>query len=304
MKPILNTYLMTSTLMLIFQIFFFPSALTSEFATVSHTRQTATSASTAAFSQRSTTSTISPEIQKTSPLSVTCMSQNISVTVTKAFLNQKAISESSLYLGTPQCNVSSSNDTHVMLRTAKGICGTNITYVSPFVFRHTHLQVPITFYIFLYNMLPCGNKPLLKNQTLTPDEEVLIDVSLNLGLPNARIVLNRCWATPSENLSDTTSYEFINNSCLIPNPHTTMIQNGKSSRAQVLMKVFSFVKENVVYLHCQIMLCIEDVGKSCQPNCRLRATRSSEGGTMKSASNGPLQKDETAELILFPVFNS
>ncbi|MBN3294410.1 UROL1 protein, partial [Polypterus senegalus] len=104
------------------------TALTSEFATVSHTRQTATSASTAAFSQRSTTSTISPEIQKTSPLSVTCMSQNISVAVTKAFLNQKAISESSLYLGIPQCNVSSSNDTHVMLTTAKGICGTNTTY--------------------------------------------------------------------------------------------------------------------------------------------------------------------------------
>ncbi|KAG2457368.1 MOG2A acyltransferase, partial [Polypterus senegalus] len=104
------------------------TALTSEFATVSHTRQTATSASTAAFSQRSTTSTISPEIQKTSPLSVTCMSQNISVAVTKAFLNQKAISESSLPWN-PQCNVSSSNDTHVMLTTAKGICGTNTTYL-------------------------------------------------------------------------------------------------------------------------------------------------------------------------------
>ncbi|XP_039602200.1 uromodulin-like 1 [Polypterus senegalus] len=135
-----------------------------------------------------------------------------------------------------------------------------------------------------------GNKPLLKNQTLTPDEEVLIDVSLNLGLPNARIVLNRCWATPSENLSDTTSYEFIKDSCLISNTHTTMIQNGKSSRAQVLMKVFSFVKENVVCLHCQIMLCIEDVGKSCQPNCGLRATRSSEGGTMKSKSSEPLYR--------------
>ncbi|XP_039599340.1 uromodulin-like 1, partial [Polypterus senegalus] len=135
-------------------------ALTSEFATVSHTRQTATSASTAAFSQRSTTSTISPEIQKTSPLSVTCMSQNISVAVTKAFLNQKAISESSLYLGIPQCNVSSSNDTHVMLTTAKGICGTNTTYNNTYtilktilscesdqnggILASTHLQVPIT----------------------------------------------------------------------------------------------------------------------------------------------------------------
>lgn len=53
-------------------------------------------------------------------------------------------------------------------------------------------------------------------------------------------------------------------SCPIPNTYTTLLENGNSSKAQFKLKIFSFVNNSVVYLHCKIRICMETPGSTCR----------------------------------------
>lgn len=56
-----------------------------------------------------------------------------------------------------------------------------------------------------------GTAPLPHNHSLSSDEVVVVDVSLNTTLEQIKLVLNRCWATPTQNPGDTHSYTFMEN---------------------------------------------------------------------------------------------
>ncbi|XP_062391880.1 uromodulin-like 1 [Sardina pilchardus] len=114
-----------------------------------------------------------------------------------------------------------------------------------------------------------GTVPLPENYTLSPDEEVVVEVSVNSTIRQIKVVLNRCWATPTNNPSGPTEYVFLKNGCPLPEAYTTVLQNGNDSKALLAVQIFSLVDVdvNVIYLHCQIQICFKTGESSCRPDC-------------------------------------
>uniref|UniRef100_A0A8C9RZG8 ZP domain-containing protein n=1 Tax=Scleropages formosus TaxID=113540 RepID=A0A8C9RZG8_SCLFO len=109
-----------------------------------------------------------------------------------------------------------------------------------------------------------GTFPLPQNHTLSPNEEVVIEIGINTTVPQLKLITKRCWATPSSNPLDTTSYEFLKNGCPVTGTFTTVLQNGNSSRSRLSVRIFSVVEEIVIYLHCQIQICVETTADICK----------------------------------------
>lgn len=53
-------------------------------------------------------------------------------------------------------------------------------------------------------------------------------------------------------------------SCPIPNTYTNVIENGDSSKAQFKLKIFSFINNSIVYLHCRLRICMDSPGTTCK----------------------------------------
>ncbi|NWY73950.1 UROL1 protein, partial [Erithacus rubecula] len=66
------------------------------------------------------------EVSIKEALSVLCEIERIILAIQKRFLQQESIPESSLFLGQPGCNVSTSNGTHVVLQAGWRDCGTQV----------------------------------------------------------------------------------------------------------------------------------------------------------------------------------
>ncbi|XP_033002264.1 uromodulin-like 1 [Lacerta agilis] len=270
---------------------------------------------------------------------VLCEIEKIVITIQKDFLKQESIPESSLYLGRPHCNVSSSNSSHVILRTGWNECGTevqtNTTHtivksvlrndlLSSRVIRHLKVVSPILCVFqndlltssgytpegvytifedlhgsgrFLTEMqLFIGNAPIPKNFTISASDDLMIEVGIQRHDSNLKVVVSECWATPTNNSKDPLSFPFIDGSCPVPNAHTTMISNGISNKAQFKLKIFSFVNDSVVYLHCKIHVCLEIPRSTCKTNCNgFRLMRTGETIAMPNASWGPLRKSSDEE---------
>lgn len=139
-----------------------------------------------------------------------------------------------------------------------------------------------------------GTDPLPHNYSLSSDEVVVVDVSLNTSLDQLKVVIYRCWATSTQNPGDTHSYTFLENrsawssrshcchlltrksqkevtlcvellhSCSL-NKYTKVLTNGNSSTSRVSVQLFSFVDLSVVYLHCQVLICAQMGSDSCAP---------------------------------------
>ncbi|NXN01115.1 UROL1 protein, partial [Sylvia borin] len=67
-----------------------------------------------------------PEVSIKDAVSVFCEIERIVLAIQKRFLQQESIPESSLFLGEPGCNVSTSNGTHVVLQAGWSDCGTQV----------------------------------------------------------------------------------------------------------------------------------------------------------------------------------
>ncbi|XP_077783918.1 uromodulin-like 1 [Podarcis muralis] len=270
---------------------------------------------------------------------VLCEIEKIVITIQKDFLKRESIPESSLYLGRPHCNVSSSNSSHVILRTGWNECGTevqtNTTHtivksvlrndlLSSRVIRHLKVVSPILC-VFQNDLLtssgytPEGvytifedlhgsghfltemqlfieNAPIPKNFTISASDDLMIEVGIQRHDSNLKVVVSECWATPTNNSKDPQSFPFIDGSCPVPNAHTTMISNGISNKAQFKLKIFSFVNDSVIYLHCKIHVCLEIPRSSCKTNCNgFRLMRTGETIAMPNASWGPLRKSGAEE---------
>ncbi|XP_074844962.1 uromodulin-like 1 [Carettochelys insculpta] len=263
---------------------------------------------------------------------VFCEFEKIVVTIQKIFLQQESIPESAFYLGMPQCNVSFSNDTSVVLRTGWNECGTEIqsnitnTIVKTIlrndvsfkgVIRHLKIVSPIhcvfqndlltsSGYVpegvyaifqdlhgsgqFITEMqLFVGNSSIPKNFSVSASDDILIEVGIQTEDSKLKVVLTECWATPTSSSVDPLSFAFINNSCPVPAAYTTMIENGNSRKAQLKLKVFSFVSDSVVYLHCKIRICVETPETTCSMNCHgVRSLKTGEVIATHRTSWGPL----------------
>ncbi|NXM32229.1 UROL1 protein, partial [Oxyruncus cristatus] len=143
-----------------------------------------------------------------------------------------------------------------------------------------------------------GNSPIPKNFSVSASDDVLIEVGIQRGDSKLKVVLNHCWATPTNNSVDPLSFVFISNSCPIPNTYTTLLENGNSSKAQFKMKIFSFVNNSVVYLHCRIRICMETPGRTCSTRCHamVRFLKAGETIATRRTSWGPLFKAAEPDL--------
>ncbi|NWT80780.1 UROL1 protein, partial [Lanius ludovicianus] len=275
------------------------------------------------------------EVSIKDAVSVFCEIERIVLTIQKRFLQQESIPESSLFLGEPGCNVSTSNGTHVVLQAGWSDCGTRVeTNMTTTVVKTTlrndvsaqgiihHLSVASPIHCVFQNhvltssgftaeglytifedlhgsghfrtemQLFIGNSPVPKNFSISASEDVLIEVGMQRADSKLKVVLTDCWATPTNNSVDPLSFVFISNSCPIPNTYTTLLENGNSSKARFKMKIFSFVNNSVVYLHCRIRICMETPGSTCRTRCHARARLLKAGETiaLHRTSWGPLCK--------------
>uniref|UniRef100_A0A8C8B794 Uromodulin like 1 n=1 Tax=Otus sunia TaxID=257818 RepID=A0A8C8B794_9STRI len=252
---------------------------------------------------------------------VFCEIEKIVLAVQKRFLQQESILETSLYLGEPHCNVSISNGTHVVLQAGWNDCGTeNMTNtVVKTILRNDvsaqgvihHLKVASPIHSTLSDLhesghfrtemqLFIGNSPLPKNFSVSASDDVLIEVGIQRADNKLKVVLTDCWATPTNNSVDPLSFVFISNSCPIPNTYTTLLENGNSSKAQFKMKIFSFVNNSVVYLHCKIRICMEKPGSTCRTRCHaVRSLKTGETIAMHRTSWGPLCKSAVTIISRF-----
>uniref|UniRef100_A0A8C2VEF0 Uromodulin like 1 n=2 Tax=Chinchilla lanigera TaxID=34839 RepID=A0A8C2VEF0_CHILA len=134
-----------------------------------------------------------------------------------------------------------------------------------------------------------GDSPIPQNYSVSASDDIKIQVGLDRQKSSLKVVLMECWATPSSDARDPVTFGFINNSCPVPNTHTSVIQNGDSSKAQFKLRIFSFVNNSIVYLHCKLRVCMESPGTTCKINCNdFRFLRSSEGSKVLETSWGPL----------------
>ncbi|NXV06451.1 UROL1 protein, partial [Cettia cetti] len=280
------------------------------------------------------------EVSIKDAVSVFCEIERIILAIQRRFLQQESIPESSLFLGEPGCNVSSSNGTHVVLQASWSDCGTQLeTNMTTTVVRTTlrndasaqgiihHLNIASPIHCVFQNdvltssgytaeglytifedlhgsghfrtemQLFIGNSPIPKNFSVSASEDVLIEVGMQRADSKLKVVLTDCWATPSNNPVDPLSFVFISNSCPIPNTYTMLLENGNSSKAQFKMKIFSFVNNSVVYLHCRIRICMESPGSTCRTRCHARARLLKAGETISlhRTSWGPLCKSAASD---------
>ncbi|XP_036898917.1 uromodulin-like 1 isoform X2 [Sturnira hondurensis] len=134
-----------------------------------------------------------------------------------------------------------------------------------------------------------GDSPIPQNCSVSASDDIKIEVGLHKQKSNLKVVLTECWATPSSNARDPVTFGFINNSCPIPNTHTSVIENGDSNKAQFKLKIFSFINNSIVYLHCKLRICMETAGTTCKINCNdFRSLRSGDPSETHQMSWGPL----------------
>ncbi|KAM9169335.1 uromodulin-like 1 [Pangshura tecta] len=134
-----------------------------------------------------------------------------------------------------------------------------------------------------------GNSSIPQNFSVSASDDVLIEVGIQKEDSKLKVVVTECWATPTSNSGDPLSFGFINNSCPVPETYTTMIENGNSRKAQFKLKIFSFVNNSVVYLHCKIRICVETSDSTCRTSCRaVRSLKSGEIIATHRTSWGPL----------------
>ncbi|XP_029375715.1 uromodulin-like 1 [Echeneis naucrates] len=136
-----------------------------------------------------------------------------------------------------------------------------------------------------------GTVPLPHNYSLSSEEVVVVEVSLNTSSEQIKVVINKCWATPTPNPADSYSYPFLENSCSL-NTYAKVLMNGNSSTSRVAVQIFSLVNVNVIYLHCQVHICVQLGSDTCVPDCLQRTARSVNVVGSAFGSSGPLLRSD------------
>uniref|UniRef100_A0A671LES0 ZP domain-containing protein n=1 Tax=Sinocyclocheilus anshuiensis TaxID=1608454 RepID=A0A671LES0_9TELE len=230
-------------------------------------------------------------------VAVECIPGYVTVVIKRDVLHNHYIQESSLYLGKPECGLSGGNASHVWLTTSWVKCGTklaqngthnlaNVTlYNSMSNVSSVRLEVPVicsyprgilistgyapSGYFDMINdpvagsgsfqvtvRLLNGTIPLPDNFTLSPDDEIIVEVGVNTTISQIKVVIDKCWNTFCVQ-KKTKITTLFNNSCLVTNPYTTVLQNGNDTVALLSVRIFKVVNLYVIYLHCQIQICVE-----------------------------------------------
>ncbi|XP_070411755.1 uromodulin-like 1 [Nothobranchius furzeri] len=141
-----------------------------------------------------------------------------------------------------------------------------------------------------------GATPLSHNYSLSPEQSLVMEVSLNTTSEEIRVVMNKCWATPTQNPADSYSNTFLENSCPM-NPYTKVLSNGNATTSRLSVQIFTFVSLKVIYLHCRIQICVQRGSDSCVPECFERMARSSNPDGMTLCTSGPVMRLNNGEML-------
>ncbi|XP_075037601.1 uromodulin-like [Mixophyes fleayi] len=109
---------------------------------------------------------------------------------------------------------------------------------------------------------------------LSTKDRLYIGVFISKGdTQQFHIVMQQCYATPTNNPQDPIKYPIIQDSCRNKEDGTLEVYaNGISSQGQFSIQMFKFINHNRVYLHCGVHLCRKTA--ACVPICaglRLRS---------------------------------
>ncbi|KAL7983624.1 hypothetical protein Chor_000500 [Crotalus horridus] len=239
---------------------------------------------------------------------VLCEFEKIVISIKKDFLHQQSIPESSLYLGNPRCNVTSSNSSHVVLHTDWNECETeiqtNTTHtIAKTVLRNDYSSHRIIRHLKISSQIHCTfENNLLTSSGYTSEGIYTIFEDLHgsghfltemrLFIGNSPIPQNFS-ISGSDNVMIEVGVQTRSKklNCPVPNTNTIVIANGISNRARFKLKIFSFVNSSVVYLHCKIKICVEIPKSTCRTNCQgFRFWKSGEIIATPKATWGPLHK--------------
>ncbi|KAM6907148.1 uromodulin-like 1 [Xenentodon cancila] len=140
-----------------------------------------------------------------------------------------------------------------------------------------------------------STSPLPHNYSLSPKEALVMEVSLNITSEQIKVISNKCWATPTQNPADSFAYTFLENSCPL-NMFTQVLMNGNSTSSRVSVQIFSFSNLNVIYLHCQVQICMEIGSDTCVPDCLQRKARTAKTVVSALGSSGPILRSDKESL--------
>ncbi|XP_069051673.1 uromodulin-like [Lepisosteus oculatus] len=104
------------------------------------------------------------------------------------------------------------------------------------------------------------------------------------------VVLEDCYATPSEDALDPVHFFLIQNRCPIELASVVVPENGVSLQALFSAKLFRFIGNyDTVFLHCAITVC-DSTMASCKPSCP--AKRSASVPFIDILTIGPVQRSQ------------
>ncbi|KAI4876869.1 hypothetical protein NFI96_020409, partial [Prochilodus magdalenae] len=101
------------------------------------------------------------------------------------------------------------------------------------------------------------------------DQQIFVSVDVT-GVDEQQVstTLEKCWATPSEDITDITRWDLIINDCPnLADGTVRVLSNGVSASAQFSFKMFTFTSmSQKIFLHCHVQMCLKNKG-NCQQSC-------------------------------------
>ncbi|XP_026803679.1 alpha-tectorin [Pangasianodon hypophthalmus] len=111
--------------------------------------------------------------------------------------------------------------------------------------------------------------PYSGNVTLQTNQQLYIAVEVDQFDSNQiALVLDKCWATPVNQMDYYIRWDLIIDECPNPADGTVVVfQNGMSTSSRFSFRMFTFTSFNSnIYLHCQVHLCLLG-SDNCAPSC-------------------------------------
>jgi len=132
-----------------------------------------------------------------------------------------------------------------------------------------------------------------------PHVPEFVNVKVNLvgAADNLVLQVKECFATPSAQSNDTTSYTFIEEYCAVDTTIADLV-NAASDDATFSIEAFSFNGDhlgNEVFFHCDVHICDDEQGE-CGKTCNGRKKRSvnENGQQAQRMTVGPIEVVQTA----------
>ena len=127
--------------------------------------------------------------------------------------------------------------------------------------------------------------------TVTTNQPIYIGIKKITENKNFRMIVQQCFATPSSNIHDVTSYIFFHNKCALDS--TFKMINWNQHEFNFVIKTFKFIKiSQVVYIHCRIYICrTNSTSPLCDQTCSYRKRRDVKSYGARAHSSYKIQPE-------------